>query len=254
MYNIERDKYNYLLKYYIKKNSNLNLIEKLKIRYAIIKLKKTPIQYVVKNVDFYGYNYKINKNTLIPRFETEQLVEETTKLIKNRFEGKIDILDIGTGCGCIGLTLKRLIPESNVILTDISGKALKIAKKNAKGMDVRIIKTNLYKKLIEEKKKIDVIISNPPYISETDSIEDIVKNNEPKIALFAEEDGLYYYERILKDINKIVKKDYLIAFEIGHKQAKKISLIAKKYIKDCKILIKKDLQKRNRMMFIYHET
>ncbi len=254
MFKITREQYEYLLKYYIKKKNNFNLIDKLKLKYAIIKLKNTPIQYIVKNVDFYGFIYKINKNTLIPRFETEQLVEETLKLIKNKFKKNVKVLDIGTGSGCIGLTIKKLLPESEITLTDISSKALKIAKQNAKNLDVRIIKTNLYDKLIKENKKFNVIISNPPYISSNEKIENIVKNNEPKKALYASEDGLYYYKRILKNINKILEKDYIIAFEIGYKQTNKIKQIAKKYIKNCEVLIKKDLQQRDRMLFIYPRT
>ena len=254
MFKITEKQYEYLLKYYIKKKSNFNFIDKLKLKYAIIRLKNSPIQYVVKNVDFYGYIYKVNKNTLIPRFETEQLVEETLKIIKNKFKENIKTLDVGTGSGCIGLTIKRLLPKSEVTLTDISRKALKIAKKNAKNLDVTIIKTNLYDKLIKTNKKFNVIISNPPYISSKENIDDLVKKYEPKKALYASEDGLYYYKRILKNINKILEKDYIIAFEIGYKQAKKIKKIAEKYIRNCEVLIKKDLQQRDRMLFIYPRT
>lgn len=251
MFKIEKKQYEYLLKYYIKKEK-LNFFDKIKLYFASSKLQRDyPIQYITKNIDFYGYTYKINKNTLIPRFETEQLVEETLKLINKKIKGRKKILDIGTGSGCIGLTIKRLLPESEVTMTDISKKTLKIAKANAKNMNVRIIKTNLYDKLIKENKKYNIIISNPPYISENDQIDDMVKKYEPKKALYAKREGLYYYEEILKNIHKILEKEYLIAFEIGYKQAEKIKKIVNKYIKNCKIEVKKDLQKRDRMLFIY---
>ena len=100
--------------------------------------------------------------------------------------------------------------------------------------------------------KYNVIISNPPYIKIDEEIEDIVKDNEPHLALYANNDGLYFYEEILKNVKNILKDKYLIAFEIGEKQAKDIKKIANKYLPNSNIIIKKDLQKRDRMIFIYN--
>ena len=98
-------------------------------------------------------------------------------------------------------------------------------------------------------KKYDLIISNPPYIAYDEEIMDIVKNNEPHLALYADNEGLYYYEQILKNVKDYLKKDYLIAFEIGYKQAKKIDLLAHKYL-NCSVTIEKDLYGKDRYVFI----
>lgn len=215
----------------------------------IDKLKKEPIQYVLGYANFYGYIYKVNKHTLIPRFETEELVENTIKLIKKHLKDKISILDIGTGSGCIGITLKKELPQSKVTISDISRKALKVAKENKKDLNIRIIRGNLLKPFIK-KEKFNVIISNPPYISCDEKIDDLVYNNEPHIALYAKNKGLYYYEQILKDVNKVLEKDFIIAFEIGMTQKRDIIKLINKYLKGVEIIIKKDLQKRDRMIFI----
>ncbi len=216
------------------------------------KLKKgLPIQYILKKENFYGQDYYVNKNVLIPRPETEYLIEKTNKLIKENLKKEdINILDIGTGSGVIAITLKRLNPNSNITATDISKKALKVAKKNAKthNTKIKLIKTNLYQGINQ---KYDIVISNPPYIDKnSNNIESKVKNNEPYISLFAENHGLYYYEQILKNINQIIKKEHVIAFEIGENQGKKIKKIAMKYLPNDEIIIEKDYNKFDRYIFI----
>lgn len=239
-------------KYFI---DNLNLPEEFnKTIYKrtikkIDRLKTEPIQYVLGYANFYGYNYKVNKYTLIPRFETEELVENTVKLINTHLSENINILDIGTGSGCIGITLKRLIPRSNVTISDISKKALRVANKNAKDLNINIVKGNLLNPFIN-KKKFNVIISNPPYISYEEHVDKIVFNNEPHIALYAKNKGLYYYEEILKNVSNILEKNFIIAFEIGMNQKEDIKKIINKYLKNIKIIFKKDLQGRDRMVFI----
>ena len=230
----------YLKKYY-----------KGNIEEAIIRLNNgEPVQYIVGNVDFYKYNFLVNKNVLIPRFETEELVLNTINLIKKNFNKKIKILDIGTGSGAIAISLKKEI-NSEVYATDISKEALEVAKENAKrnNAEVNFINTNLFDGI---KEKFDVVISNPPYIRYDEEIDEIVKNNEPHLALYADNDGLYYYEEILKNVNSILNEKYLIAFEIGKDQYKEIEKIKNKYLKDAKIYLKKDLEKRDRMVFIHN--
>ena len=216
---------------------------------AIKRLEKgEPAQYIVVNVDFYNVNLIVNKNVLIPRFETEELVSNTINYINKYFDKKVDILDIGTGSGAIAITLSKNT-NSNVIATDISKEAIKVAKENASnnGVKVDFINTNLFDNI---NKKFDIVISNPPYIAKDEEIMDIVYNNEPHLALYADNNGLYYYEEILKNISKILNNKYLIAFEIGESQAKEISNLANKYLKNIKIIVKKDMQQRDRMVFI----
>ena len=210
--------------------------------------KGIPVQYIVGNVDFYGYNFKVNENVLIPRFETEELVEKTIKYINKYLNKKVDLLDLGTGSGCIAITLKKEL-DCNVDAVDISPKALEIAKLNAKNNNVDI---TFYEgdMLSPINKKYDVIISNPPYIAYNEEIMEIVKNNEPHTALYAEDNGLKYYKDIISNANKYLKEKSIIAFEIGEKQGKLILEYAKNYFKDSIITVEKDMQNRDRFVFI----
>ena len=207
-----------------------------------------PIQYIVGNVNFYGNTFKVDKIVLIPRFETEELVEKTVKLIKKIFNSKIDILDLCTGSGCIAITLNKLL-NANVDASDISLQALEVANYNNKinNTNVNFIHSDIFNNI---EKKYDVIISNPPYISDSEEIMDIVKNNEPHLALYASNDGLYFYEEILKNCTKFLKDKYLIAFEIGYLQGEKIKNLAYKYLDDINVWIEKDLQGKDRFIFI----
>lgn len=228
----------YLKKYY---KGNIN---------DAIKLynKGMPVQYIVGEVDFYGYVFKVNENVLIPRFETEQLVEYTINYAYKMFDKKIDIVDLGCGSGCIAITLKKKL-DCNMSAVDISSKALEVALDNAKINDVSI---DFYQgdMLNPLNKKYDIIISNPPYIAYNEKIMDVVKDNEPSLALYAENDGLYYYEEILKNCSNYLKDKFLIAFEIGQTQAEKIKEFALKYLDHIEVIIKKDLQGLDRFIFI----
>ena len=207
-----------------------------------------PVQYIVGNVDFYGYNFLVNRNVLIPRFETEQLIEKTIEYIKIMFPNKIDIADIGTGSGCIAITLKKEV-DCSVTAVDISKNALQVARDNANRNNCLIdfLEGDMLKPL---HKKYDVIISNPPYIRYDEDIMDIVKNNEPHLALYAMNDGLYYYEEILQNAYKYLKNYYLIAFEIGQDQGRKIKELAELYLNNPFVKIEKDLQGLDRFVFI----
>lgn len=161
-----------------------------------------PIQYLIGYIDFYGYKINVNKNVLIPRYETELLVEKTIKYIKEMFD-KPYILDLCTGSGAIAIALKKQI-NSKIDASDISAKALETAKSNALENNVEI---NFYKKdlLIDNNNKYDVIISNPPYVSYEEEIMQTVLNYEPHIALFAKNDGLEFYNKILKQSKNNLK-------------------------------------------------
>ena len=228
----------YLKKYY-----------KGNIEDALKRLKNgEPVQYIVGEVDFCGNILKVNKNVLIPRFETEELVDQTIKYINKFFDKKVDILDIGTGSGAIAISLKKKV-NSNVTATDISKEALDVAKENAilNKVDIDFINTNIYENIDN---KFDVVISNPPYIAYDEEIMDIVKNNEPHTALYADNNGLYFYEQILKNIKTILKDKYLISFEIGEKQFNDIKKYKDLYLPESNITCKKDMQGRDRMVFI----
>lgn len=212
-----------------------------------------PLQYVIGYVNFYGNKFDINENVLIPRFETEELVENTIKYIKKLFQEPIEILDLGCGSGVIGLTLEKKVSTKSVDLVDISEKALVVAKKNCENLNSKanLIKSDFFSNL---NKKYDVIISNPPYIKTNEKIEDIVKKNEPHLALYGGEDGLDCYKKILKNIKIFLKNNFLIAFEIGYTQKDEIISLIKKYLTNVKIETKKDLSGKDRMIFIFKEN
>lgn len=215
-------------------------------------VKKYPIQYLIGYVNFYGYKLYVNENVLIPRYETELLVEKTIKYAKKIFNNKkIKILDLGTGSGAIGITLKNEL-DSNVTAVDISNNALAVAKKNAleNNTKIKFINNDMLNGINE---KYDLIISNPPYISMDEEIMDSVKLYEPHLALYAENNGLYYYEEILKNINKNLNSKYLIAFEIGYTQANDIIDLVNKYLNNVKIDVEKDYSGKDRFVFIKNE-
>lgn len=209
-----------------------------------------PVQYVIGNVNFYGQTFDINENVLIPRFETEELVENTIKYVKEFFTEPVDIIDLGCGSGVIGLTLEKKLSTKSVDLVDISEKALEVAHKNCAkhASHANLIHSDMFKNI---NKKYDIIISNPPYIKTTEKIEDIVKNNEPNLALYAGEDGLDCYRKILETVNDHMKEKCLIAFEIGYTQAEDIKKIANDNLSNIRIEVKKDMSHKDRMIFIF---
>ena len=210
--------------------------------------KGEPVQYIVGNVDFYGNQIIVNKNVLIPRFETELLVEKTIKYIKNKFSDKVDILDIGTGSGAIAITLDKEV-NSRVTAVDISNEALEVAKENNKlnGTNVNMFISDVFSNVDG---KYDVIISNPPYISKDEKIMDIVKNNEPHMALYADMNGLYFYDKILSECKNYLKDNFIIAFEIGYLEANDIVNMVNKYLDNVDISVEKDYSNRDRFIFI----
>ena len=225
-------------------------VSKKKLKNALERLENgEPVQYIVGNTNFYGYIIEVNKNVLIPRFETEELVEKTLKIIDEYFNSNISILDIGTGSGCISIALKKKLESSNIDAVDVSAKALKVACKNAlnNNVDINFIKSNLFSKI---EKEYDVIISNPPYVSREEKIMDVVKNNEPHKALYADNEGLEFYQKILKNASKFLNKKSLIAFEIGWWQGDSIMKIAEKYFPNATISLEKDYSGKDRFIFV----
>lgn len=209
-----------------------------------------PIQYVTGKTNFYGLDFFVNENVLIPRFETEQLVEATTNYIKKYFSKNINIIDLGCGSGAIGITLAKKVNNVNITLLDISKEALTIAYNNSlkHEIDATFIESDMFDKVTD---KYDVIISNPPYIKTKERIQEIVKNNEPSIALYGGEEGLDLYEKIFSKIKEHMNDRCLIALEIGMTQGEAVSQIATKYLENINIEIKKDLSGRDRMLFIF---
>lgn len=208
-----------------------------------------PLQYIIGNVNFCGNTIKVNSHVLIPRFETELLVDKTVNYIKTYFNMPVKIIDLGTGSGAIAITLKKKL-ESTVEAIDISGEALKVARENALLNNVSI---NFYESdmLDNVTGKYDVIISNPPYVAYDEEIDDVVRNNEPAIALFAENNGLEFYEKILSKAKNNINAKALIALEIGRSQGKAVEQIARNYFPNAEIRVEKDFPGEDRFVFAF---
>lgn len=205
-----------------------------------------PVQHLIGHAYFFGYPFIVNEDVLIPRPETEQLVEHVLGYADHDFEGQnIDVLDLGTGSGCIGLTLALEAPDMSVTMTDISEKALIVARKNRENLKTRasIIRSDLFDAI---EGTFDIVVSNPPYIPFGESVQAIV-TKEPHVALFG---GLSFYNKIIERVKPFLKKKALIAFEHGYQQKHAIKEIATRHFPDAIIIQKKDIQGKDRMTFI----
>ena len=222
---------------------------------ALMQIKKhVPVQYITGKAWFYNVSFKVNKNVLIPRAETEELVLEAINFLKEN-EGK-KVIDIGTGSGCIPISIKKNISEADVTAIDVSKEALAVAKNNALSNNVKIkfleldfLDENNYGDL----PKFDLIISNPPSIPENEkkSLDKNVKDYEPHLALFVpDNDPLLFYKKILVFAENHLKINGKILLETHEDFAKQTAaiFIANKY----EVEIKKDMQDKERMLLIYH--
>ena len=224
---------------------DISKIETLK-EYVEKRLTNMPVQYIVNKAYFCGLPLYVDENVLIPRFDTEVLVEEVLNLgDKNK-----KILDVCTGSGAIAIALKKLGKFERVDALDISEEALKIAKKNAKALecDINFLKSDMFSSLTSEN-KYDIIVSNPPYIQShiVDSLERQVKDFEPRLALDGDIDGMKFYKIIAKNFMNFLSPGGILALEIGYDEASDI----KNLFKDKKVIIKKDLAGLDRVAIVY---
>jgi len=213
--------------------------------------KNKPVQQIIGFVYFYGYKFKVKNTALIPRFETEELVANVLLYYDEYFVNKVvDVVDIGTGSGCLAIALAKEEKNMKVTATDISEEALTLAKENANDLEVEInfIQGDMIKPLIGQ--TFDIIVSNPPYIPTTEDVDPLIYDNEPHIALFGGEDGLDYYREIISNSQKILKSQAMIAFEHGFDKKEEIQALAKQYYPEANCFTIKDMQKKDRMTFI----
>ena len=186
---------------------------------------KEPIAYILEKKEFWSKNFLVNKNTLIPRPETELMVEKIVKIFKTK---NIFILDIGTGTGCILLSILSELKNSKGIGIDISSKAIKIANENSKKHKLTQ-RTKFYRRSLSEiyQNKFDLIVSNPPYIMRKDikNLNEDIKKFEPKLALDGGNDGLDLIKKVIYKSKYILKIKGMLALEIGNEQIKKVSKI-----------------------------
>lgn len=212
-----------------------------------------PVQYIVEKEWFYGLPLKVNSDTLIPRSETEELVQiALTHLNKKVGTQPLKTLDIGTGSGAIAITMKHERNQDSVTATDISEKALRVAEENARNhqLDIRFLQGDLLEPVSLE--TFDCIISNPPYISysETELMDDSVLEYEPHSALFAGNEGMSLYERLAYSLPFSLKTDGCLFMEIGFQQGEKLLELYKKAFPDKEVLIQQDINGLDRMLIV----
>jgi release factor glutamine methyltransferase len=196
------------------------------------RLNGEPVQYITGFTEFMGFYFRVDKRVLIPRPETEILVEKTLDLIKDKFSDKrINILDLGTGSGNIAISLAKLSKNFEIFASDISQEALEVARENARinRVDKRIcfLKSNLFENGFKHKNNFfDIIISNPPYLTLRELDNSAMElSYEPRIALDAGNDGILFYRQIIKQSPQYLKKNGFLIFEIGYNQLEKIKSI-----------------------------
>ncbi|MDR3214923.1 MAG: peptide chain release factor N(5)-glutamine methyltransferase [Bacilli bacterium] len=219
-------------------------------------LDNKPLQYILGYEMFLGRDFIVNDKVLIPRYETEELVENILYHIDDYFSDyeQIDIVDIGCGSGAIAISLDLEDNKTKVIGSDISSDALSVATHNNELLkaEVTFKQGDMLQPLIDNNIKVDILVSNPPYIPDEELLENSVKDYEPHVALFGGNQGLDFYEIILKNAHLVIKERALLAFEIGYNQKDGLINLINKYFKDASYQILKDINGKDRMLFIYH--
>lgn len=194
-----------------------------------------PLQYIIGKAGFMGMDFEVNKNTLIPRQDTETLIETLIDMIGDR---KVSILDIGTGSGCIGISLGKFLKDARITVLDISQEALNTALRNAdkNGVKIKAVCMDILSEIPEG--KYDIIVSNPPYIETSiiKSLQTEVRDYEPLSALDGGSDGLLFYRRITDIAPRLLNEKGILAYEVGYDQGKKVHMLMEKDFYDIRII------------------
>lgn len=210
-----------------------------------------PVQHLMGYEEFYGRKFSVNPHVLIPRPETEELVQR----VMNHASKKepLTIVDIGTGSGIIAITLALELPNATVYAIDISEKALETAKSNAEKYhaNVTFLQGDFLASFLAQNLKADIVVSNPPYISEEERPEltDTVVNHDPELALFADDNGLAAYKKIISQLPDAIITGGTVAFEIGHLQGEAVKALVMETFPESDVSILKDINGRDRIVF-----
>lgn len=210
-----------------------------------------PLSHLVGFEYFYDRKYKVTKDVLSPRMETEELIYKVIEYVKASNKNKFKILDLCTGSGIIAITLKKELEQVSVdvIASDISEEAIEVAKENAQSHDatIKFIKSDIFNNIDN---KFDIIVSNPPYIDRKDEVtmQDNVLKYDPHLALFAEEEGMYFYRKIIEQANDYLNENGVMFFEIGYDQKDKIIKLAD--MNGFSAEVYRDINGRDRMAFL----
>ena len=215
-----------------------------------------PPQYILNKTFFFNYPFYVDEGCFIPRPETEQLVEETIYRIddlRNNDNKHLKIADVCCGSGAIGITLKKEIENCDVFMCELSSDAVNITKKNAASLDadVTVECGDFINPILEKKLKFDVLLCNPPYIKNSEVLEEMVVGHEPNMALFGGVDGLDFYRIIFAHFDEIINDKGFMGFEFGYDQKELLEELVKKTFPNYKYEFLKDYNKLYRMLFIY---
>jgi release factor glutamine methyltransferase len=216
--------------------------------------KHEPLAHILGYEWFFGRKFLVSKDVLVPREETEELIGFILSDIDDLFaQGDLDCADIGTGSGALAITLRAEEPRCRVWASDISVEALEIAKKNAKELncDITFLLGDMAQPLIDSQIKLDVCISNPPYIKKAEIVERSVVDFEPHVALFGGTDGLDLYRMLLDQAPLIMKERSMMAFEMGYDQQETLRQEVVSRFPFARVEFKKDINGKDRMCFVY---
>ena len=218
-------------------------------------LKNEPLAHILGYEWFYGYRFSVNEDVLIPRPETEELVANILAEYDEYFQDQADVtlVDVGTGSGAIAVSLKKEAEAMNVMGTDISEKAIAVACENARSNQAAVpfMVGDMLEPLIDRNLKVDILISNPPYIPIHEEMESSVVDYEPHVALFGGDDGLKIYRIIFENCRKVLKEKAMMAFEMGWNQKEAMIKLVQTYFPNDRYEIIKDMSGKDRMLFIY---
>lgn len=218
-------------------------------------LNQEPMGHVLGYSWFYGYKMIVNEDVLIPRVETEELCAHILSRMDQYLPDldRIDCVDVGTGSGAIAITIAKEEPKVSMSATDISVEALQTAKENAalNDADITFYAGDMLQPLIDANVKLDVLISNPPYIPQEEQMEKSVVDYEPHVALFGGSDGLQFYRSIFENCHKVLKEKSFMAFEMGWNQRENMMALKEEYLPEARIEFLKDMNGKDRMFFLY---
>ena len=214
-----------------------------------------PVQYITGKEEFYGRTFSVNKEVLIPRPETEELVEHTLALISEHFgdDETVSVADIGTGSGAISVTMALEDDRLQVYTVDIAEESIEVAKGNAErlGAEVEFILGDLLQPFMEKDMKLDVVVSNPPYIPdhEIEVLDTIVKDREPMRALSGGEDGYVFYRRFMEELPLVLKEKAIVGFEVGAGQGETVAAMLRITFPGSEVYVNEDISGKDRMVF-----
>lgn len=222
---------------------------------AIHRMEKgEPLGYVLGYENFYGYDFIVNEDVLIPRPETEELTGQVLMLCDDVLE-KIEhpvVFDVATGSGAIGITLSLEEPRLDVYASDISQKALEVAYINNEKLGGRVVfvQGDMLQPFVDRNMHCDVLVCNPPYIPQEEKLDHGVVDYEPNVALFGGEDGLHFYRSVFKNAHKVLNENGIMAFEMGYDQGERLSALAKQYFPEADVQVLQDISQKDRILVV----